>query len=161
MDPSAIAVNALWAGLFAAGLAVTFTAPARYLVPAAVCGAIGRSLRDVCVELGLNVNWATVIAAAALTLLALAMTRRHQVAPVVLISAVLPLGAAVAMFDLIFALMRVSSAKGEALTTAALALSANAGKVFAISLAVAVGLAIGMAAERLLKRDEGKRVSVD
>ena len=62
-----------------------------------------------------------------------------------LICGVLPLGSAVAMFNMIFDLMRVSSLKGEALSAASVALSANAGKAFTGTLAIALGLATGMA----------------
>jgi uncharacterized membrane protein YjjB (DUF3815 family) len=156
MDLSALLINALWAGLFAAGLGVMLTAPVRYLVPAFACGFIGRGLRDVLTASDMNVNWATVIAAIVVVLVAVAITRRHTVSPVVLICGVLPLGAAVAMFNLIFALMQISTAKGEALSGAAVALSSNLGKVFDTSLAIAVGLGAGMAVQRLLRRgDEG------
>jgi uncharacterized membrane protein YjjB (DUF3815 family) len=154
VDPSAILMNALWAGLFATGLGVMLTAPTRYLVAAFACGFLGRGLRDVCTGLGLNVNWATVIAAAVVVLVAVALTRRQRVSPVVLICGVLPLGAAVAMFNLIFAFMQISVAKGDDLTAASTALTANAGKVFTTSLAIALGLAAGMAVQRLVKREE-------
>ena len=75
-------------------------------------------------------------------------------ANLVLICGVLPLGAAVAMFNLIFALMQVSSLQGEALGGASVALSANLGKMFTTSLAIAVGLAAGMAIVQLFRREE-------
>jgi hypothetical protein len=75
-------------------------------------------------------------------------------ANLVLICGVLPLGAAIAMFNLIFALMQVSSLQGEALDGASVALSANLGKMFTTSLAIAVGLAAGMAIVQLFRREE-------
>jgi uncharacterized membrane protein YjjB (DUF3815 family) len=154
VDPSTILMHALWAALFAAGLGVMLTAPPRYLVAAFACGLLGRGLRDVFTGLGLNLNWATVIASAVVVLAAVAMLRRRQVSPVVLICGVLPLGAAVAMFNLIFALLQISSATGDAVATASMALTASAGKVFTTSVAIAVGLAAGLAIVRLSKRDE-------
>jgi hypothetical protein len=71
-----------------------------------------------------------------------------------LVSGVLPLGAAVAMFNAITELMKVSSLKGEALSGASVALSANIGKVFTTSLAIALGLAAGIAIVRLFRREE-------
>ncbi len=150
--PSAIFMNALWAALSATGLGVMLTAPVRYLVAAFACGFLGRGLRDVCTGLGLNGNWATVIAAAAVVLAAVAITRRQRVSPVVLICGVLPLGSAVAVFNLIFAMVQISSATGDKLASASIALTASAGKVFTTSLAIAIGLAVGMAIERLVKR---------
>jgi uncharacterized membrane protein YjjB (DUF3815 family) len=154
MPLSAILMNSLWAALFATALAVLLTAPVRYLVPTFLCGLVGRCVRDVCMAWGLSQNWATVIAAALVVLVAVAIIRRNTVSPVVLICGVLPLGAAVAMFNLIFSLMQVSSSRGEALSEASVALSANFGKVFTTSLAIAVGLGTGMAIVQLFTREE-------
>lgn len=99
-------------------------------------------------------NWSTVVAAAVVVLAAVAVIRRHVVSPVVVISGVLPLGAAVAMFNAIIELMKVSSLKGEALSASSVALSANTGKVFTTSLAIAVGLGAGMAIVRCFRPEE-------
>lgn len=154
MEVPEILLNALWGGLFASGLAVSLTAPVRYLVPTFFCGFLGRGARDACVAWGLSYNWATVIAAAAVVLVASAIVRGHRVSPVVLICAVLPLGASVAMFHVIFGLMRVSSLQGEALTEASVALLSNLGKLFTGSLALALGLVAGIAIVRFFKREE-------
>jgi hypothetical protein len=76
------------------------------------------------------------------------------VSPVVVISGVLPLGAAVAMFKAIIELMKVSHLEGEALRGASVALSANMGKVFITSLAIALGLGTGIAIVRFFRREE-------
>ena len=154
MDLPAILLQSLWAALYATGLAVLLTAPARYLAPTFLCGFVGRFVRDVCQGWDLSQNWATVIASAAVVLVAVAITRHHAVSPVVLICAVLPLGAARAMFDLIFALLQVSTLQGEALGEASSALIINLGKVFTVSLAVALGLGAGMAIVRLFRQEE-------
>ena len=154
MDLPAILLNALWAGLFATGQAVALTAPARYLVPTFLCAFLGRGTRDAWVACGVGYNWATVIAAASVVLVAAVMLQRRRVSPVVLICAILPLGASVSMFNLIFGLMRVSSLQGEALGDAAVALSASLGKVFTGSLSLALGLLAGIAIVRVFKREE-------
>jgi uncharacterized membrane protein YjjB (DUF3815 family) len=153
MDLSAMLMNGLWAGLFAAGLAVMLTAPPRYILAAFACGFFGRGLRDVCTGLDLTLNWATVIAATAVVLVAVAFTRRHTVSPVVLICGVLPLGATGPIFNVIFNLMRISTAKGDPLSETTLALGSNAGKAFVITLAIALGLGAGMAIVRLFGRE--------
>jgi uncharacterized membrane protein YjjB (DUF3815 family) len=158
MDLPAILLNSLWAGLFASGLGVLLTAPSRYLVRTLLCGFVGRGMRDICMGWSLGQHWSTVIAAAAVVLVAVAISRRHTVSPVVLICGVLPLGAAVAMFNLILSLMRVSSATGEALTRASVVLTASLGTVFTTSLAIAIGLGAGIAIVGLLRRDEGVAV---
>ncbi len=153
MNLLALALPSLWAALFATGLAVRLTAPVRYLVPTFICGFVGRGMRDVCMASGLSLGWATVIAAAVVVLVAVTMVRRHTVSPVVLVCGVLPLGATVAMFNLILDLMQVSSLTGEALTRVSVALTANLGKVLITSLAVAIGLGAGMVIVGLFRRD--------
>ena len=130
------------------------TTPARALVSCFVCGFMGRCVRDLCMGGGLSQNWATAVAAAVVALLAVAIVRRQTISPVVLICGVLPLGSAVAMFNMIFDLMRVSSLTGEALSAASVSLSANAGKAFTGTLAIALGLGAGMAIARFVRREE-------
>lgn len=148
--------NALWAAVFAAALGVLLTAPARYLVATFLCGFAGRFARDLCMGWGLTQDWSTMIAAAVVAVLAGLIVRQQRVSPVVLVCAVLPLGAAVAMLNTIYELMRVSFLKGEALTAAAQALSVNAGKVFTGTLAIALGLVVGMALVGSLARRDVK-----
>jgi len=154
MDLWAILMNSLWAGLFAGGLGILLTAPLRYIAPAFLCGFAGRFARDVFMSWGMNQNWSTAVAAAVVVLVAVTIIHGHVVSPAVLISGVLPLGAAVAMFNAIVALMNVSHLEGEALSGASVALIANMGKVFTTSLAIALGLGAGMAIVRLFRREE-------
>ena len=157
MDLLAILINSLWAGLFASGLGILLTAPLRYIAPAFLCGFAGRFARDAFMSWGMSQNWSTAVGAAVVVLVAVAIIRRLGVSPVVLVSGVLPLGAAVAMFNAIVALMNVSHLEGEALSGASVALSANMGKVFTTSLAIALGLGAGMAIVRLFRREEVRK----
>jgi hypothetical protein len=59
----------------------------------------------------LSQNWSTVVAAAVVVAIAIAIVRGHRISPVVLIWGVLPLGAAIALFNMILDLMKVSSLK--------------------------------------------------
>ncbi len=154
MDLLAIFMNSLWAGLFAGGQGILLTALPRYIAPSFLCGFAGCFARDVFMSWGMSQNWSTAVAAPVVVLVAVAVIRRHVVSPVVVISGVLPLGAAVAMFNVIIGLIKVSTLKGEALTGASVALSANMGKVFTTSLAIAVGLVVGIAIVRFFKREE-------
>jgi uncharacterized membrane protein YjjB (DUF3815 family) len=154
MDLLAMLMNSLWAGLFAGGLGILLTAPPRYLVPTFLCGFAGRLARDAFMSWGMGQNWSTAVAAAVVVWVAVAIIRRHLESPVVLVSGVLPLGAAVAMSNTILELMKVSSLKGEALSGASVALSANLGKAFTTSLAIALGLGAGIAIVRLFRGEE-------
>lgn len=154
MDLSGILTNSVWAGLFSAGIAILVTAPPTYLVATFFCGLAGRLVRDLFMAWGTGQNWSTMIAAAVVVLVAVLIIRRRQVSPVVLFCAVLPLGAAVAMFNMIFELMKLSIAKGEALNSASLAFNSNLAKVFVISLCIGLGIAAGIAIVQLFRRKD-------
>lgn len=158
MSPLPYFMNTFWTGLFAGCLAILYTALPRYILPSFICGCVGRAVRDLLVTMGLSTNWSTVVAAVAVVLVAVAIIRRHVISPVVLISAVIPLGAAVPAFGTLFELIKVSSASGDALNTAAVALAANVGKLVIVSLAIAVGIAVGIAIVRVLSPKEATEV---
>lgn len=152
MDLPVILIYSLWSGLFGLGLAVLLTAPPNRLLAAFVCSFSGRLVRDLFIAWGLSSNWSTMIGAAAVVLVAVAFIRRHQISPVVLICAVLPLAGSVAVFNTIFELMKLSSARGEALNAASIAFTSNLAKAFATSLSIALGISAGLAIAELFRR---------
>lgn len=152
MDPVAILTHSVWTGVFAAGLGVMLTAPARHLIACGACGFVGRGVKDLALAADLDMTRATVLAALMVVLVAALLTRRHAVSPVVLICGALPLGASSPMFAAIFALMQVSTAADADLAEVSLNLTSNLGKVFATSLAIAVGMGAGVAITRLFRR---------
>jgi uncharacterized membrane protein YjjB (DUF3815 family) len=154
MHLASIFPDSLWAALFAVGLGIRLTAPLQYLVPTFLCGFAGRLVHSLLVRGGMGRDWATVLAAAAIVAVAVATTRRHRVSPIVLICGVLPLGAAGAVFRAVFELLKVSSAEGEALNAAALAWIAQASRAFTGTMAIALGLGVGLIITRLLDRRE-------
>lgn len=154
MDLVAIGINSLWSGLFASGLGALLTAPPRLVVHTFLCGCAGRVARDTLVGWGMGQNWSTMAASAVVVLVGVALIRQRRVPPVILISGVLPLGAAKAMFNAILELMRVASLEGEPLVAASVALSASMAKAFTTSLAIAMGLAAGMAVVRVIRREK-------
>ncbi len=154
MDLASIFKDSLWAALFAVGLGIRLTAPLQYLVPTFLGGFAGRLVHSLLVQGGMGRDWATVIAAAAIVAVAVATTRRHRVSPIVLICGVLPLGAAGAVFRAVIELLRVSSTEGEALNAAALAWITQASRAFTGTMAIALGLGVGMIITRLLDRRE-------
>ncbi len=138
-------LDCLWAGLFATAIAILLTCPRRHLVGTFVCAVVGRATRDLLVDGGMNQIWATVLAAAVIVPVGVAVIREHEVSPGILISGVLPLGAAVAIFETIAGVLRISTLQGQALEAAATKLSADAGKAFTVSLAIALGNGVGRA----------------
>lgn len=155
MNLSAILLEGLMAGSFASALGVILTAPPRYIVPVFFCGFSGRFVRDLLTSLGLSFNWSTMVAAAAVVLVGTAITRRHTVPLVALATSIFPLAASASFFDAILAVMRVSSAKGEELQAASVSLISSSAKAFTVSLAIALGLAAGLAIVRAIR---GERV---
>jgi uncharacterized membrane protein YjjB (DUF3815 family) len=153
LELSGIFITSLWAGLFATGLAILLTTPPRHLAATFLCAFSGRLVRDVLMESGARQNWSTVVAAAVVLLVAVTVTQRHRVSPVVVVCGVLPLWVAVAMFNAIFELMKLSTAKGDAINDASVALTANLAKVFVVSLSIALGISAGWTALRLVSRE--------
>ena len=154
MNFSQILLNSMLAALFATGMAILLTAPYQYLVSTFLCGFTGRFVRDVMMGWGMSQNWSTVVASAVLVLVAVAITQRHRISPVVLICGVLPLAASVAIFNLLFELMKLTTLNGESLIAATIAFCSNAAKTFIGTLAIALGLEVGLAIARLISREE-------
>jgi uncharacterized membrane protein YjjB (DUF3815 family) len=146
-----LGLGGLWAGLFACALGLLLTAPPRQTTSLFFCGVAGRVVRDVLMEWGVLQSWSTVVACAVIVVVAVALIRTHVVSPVVLVSSVLPLGAASAVFQTIVGIMRMSSLEGAALGAASAALSADISRAFTTTLAIAFGLGIGMALVRLVR----------
>jgi len=158
MDLSGILINSLWGGLFAAGVAILLTAPREYLVATFFCGLVGRLVRDIFSGLGLGQNLSIVVAAAMVVLVAVACIRSHKVSPVAMICGVLPLGAATAMFNMVLGLMKLSTVSGDDLNAASIEYTSNLAKVFVTTLSIALGIGVGMAIVRFIKREDSVEV---
>ncbi len=72
-----------------------------------------------------------------------------------LICAVIPLSGSVAVFNLIFALIRLSTAAGDARIEYSLAFTANLAAAFTTFLSIALGLGAGLAIVRIFRREDG------
>ena len=154
MEITPILTSAAWAGFYASGAGMLFTVGLRYLAYVFVCGFAGRLARDLLMGADLSQNWSTVLAAAVVALVGMTAMRRHPAPLVLLASSLLPLAAAVPIFNSIVGVMKVSALKGEPLAAASVALSANVAKFFTTTLAIAVGLAAGIVLFRLLGRSK-------
>jgi uncharacterized membrane protein YjjB (DUF3815 family) len=152
MSTQQLLLSVFWSGVFSAALAIILTAPPRYIATAFLCSAAGRLTRNLLVSAGWAAAWSTVVAAAVIVLVAALLMHRQRTGLVVLVSAVLPLGSAAAVFSAIVNLLRVSSLQGEALSKATDAFIAGTGQVFVTTLAIALGLAGGMATVRVIRR---------
>ena len=154
MELVSILINALWAGFFAAGLAVLLTSPPQSLIPCFCCGFAGRLIRNGLIEWGLTATTSVLIAAAACVLVTAFFNQRQHLSSLVLITAILPLGAAVALFNSIHGFLKIPTLQGEALTEAVVKLISNLSTVFTTTLAIALGIWVGFLIVRLWKRGD-------
>jgi uncharacterized membrane protein YjjB (DUF3815 family) len=153
MNLTATLVNGLWAAVFAAGMAVVFSAPSWALAPSFGCGFIARLARDLLMAWGANQNLATLVAAAVVVFIVVSFLRRPSVSPIVMLAGIIPLGAAGALFRVIVGFLHVSSLKGEGLS-APVALISNLSIVFTTTCAIAVGAWTGYLLGQFVRRDQ-------
>lgn len=156
MNITEILTIGLWSALFATCMSIMNSTPFKYIIPTFVCGMIGVITRDLLQNAGLSVNWATMAAAFSIVIVAGIMIRSQNVPPIVLICAVLPQWASVAMFSMMNDLRKVSVLSGEDLSKAVVDLTSNTAMVFIISMAIAIGFALGLALLKLIFREESK-----
>jgi uncharacterized membrane protein YjjB (DUF3815 family) len=145
-------LNSVWAGLFAAALAIVLSAPSQAILPSLLCGFASRLIRNVLIGWGVSSNISIVVAAAACVLLAIAIVGRRRNFPLIaVVTGVLPLGAAVAFFNSIKGILGISALKEQALITASAQLSANLSTVFTTTLAIVLGIGVGFLIARAFR----------
>lgn len=148
-----ILTNSLWCGLFACCMSILNSTPYKYIIPTFICGFTGIVVRDLLENAGLSANWATLFSAFMIVIIAGAVIRSKYIPPVVLICAILPQWATVAMFNFLNDLRKVSILSGEQLTNTTIQLTANFASLVIISLVIAIGFAIGIAVLKMIYRE--------
>ncbi len=151
-----ILTDGLWGGLFALAMAAVFSAPYQGLIPSFCCGFVARSVRDTVIGWGGGQIPAIAIAAALAVMTAIALVRRPGLSPIVMLSGLLPLGAAAPCFNAIVDFLQITSLKGDALTPVPLRLVLDLSRVFTTFLAIAVGGSLGFALARLFTPESPK-----
>jgi uncharacterized membrane protein YjjB (DUF3815 family) len=146
---ASVLVPILWSGLFAACIAIVLTSPPKYLANSFLAGASGRFVQEALIMSGLAPAAATLFAAAAVVLVAVAAQRNREVSPAIVISAVLPLASIVSMVNAMWHLLTLASLRGEALKTAIAVLGFDVAEVGLTSLAIAAGVGLGLAIVRV------------
>ena len=142
----------LWTGAFAATFAIVFSAPLQAVVPSFCAGFVARIARDWLMHFGVSQTLATLAAAAAVVIVVeVTLVRRPGISPIVMLSGLVPLGAAKAFFAAIIGFLKISTLKGEALAAAPAALLSNMSTLFKTTLAIALGAALGVAIIHSLK----------
>jgi uncharacterized membrane protein YjjB (DUF3815 family) len=140
--------NGFWAALFAAALALSFTAPARVLPVVLIAGFAGRFSRDALMQLDLLLPMATVLGALAATALALIAAREPASVPVAAVTAVLPLGPTTLVFNALRAVFEVFAADPAVATAAAADFTTNTLRAFVVVAAMAIGTALPLLVSR-------------
>lgn len=151
-----MAITALWAGLFAAAMALVFSSPPRAMPACFLGAATGRLARDALLTTGATLELATVVGAAAVGLVALALLRRANVSPVVMASAVLPLGAAGPFFRAIAAFVKLARVPADQQDKVSLDVVTNLSTMFMTTLALAIGISAAVLLQSLLARRAGR-----
>jgi len=152
MTMPALLIDGLWAGLFAAAMAIVFSAPLQAMIPSFCAGFIARVARDWLMHIGVSQTLATLAAAAAVVIVVAAtLIRRPGISPIVMLSGFVPLGAAKPFFAAIVGFLKISSLKDEALAAASVAIVSNISIVFTTTLAIALGTALGVMVIHVLR----------
>lgn len=154
MDLTKLFIECLWVGLFSGGLAVLLTAPGKYILPAFICGFTGKLVLKLLMSIELSQNWSTVFATCSIILLSSILLYRDKVSPVVIITGIIPLGATVAIMNVIVGLIKVSTSSGDMLDQSSISLIANIGKVFTTNVSIVFGLVTGLG---IVNRIAGKK----
>jgi uncharacterized membrane protein YjjB (DUF3815 family) len=160
MNIENILLDGLWSALFATAMSIRNSTPSKYIIPTFISGIVAVCTRDLLQNAGFSTNWSTLFAAFMIVISSGLFIRSQKVPPVVMVCAVLPLWASVSMFSMLDDLRKVSLLSGDALTKAAIDLSANSAVVFVITIAIALGFAAGLSVLRLIFRRESLEDSI-
>lgn len=134
--------SGFWAALFAAALAMAFTAPARALPVVLAAGFAGRFSRDALTQLDVALPVATLLAALVATILAVAVARERASVPVAAVTAVIALGPTALIFNAIRAAFNVFAKDPAVAAAASTDFTINSLKAFVVVAAMAIGTAV-------------------
>ncbi len=158
MDIRSVLADSLWSGVFAAALGIGLTTLPQALAPSFVCGFAARLVRDLLIGSGISMAVSVAAAAASCVVVAaVAVRRQPNLSMIAMVTGVLPLGAAVALFDLIENVVALATLKGSALTQPTLQLAADFGVVVITTGAIALGLLAGLVITTPLRRAHSNR----
>lgn len=106
-----IIIDALFAAVPAVGFAMVFNVPKKMLVYCAIGGALAHSLRFVLMDLGVQIEWATLIASSSMGFLGLYWSRKHLIPrPVFTVASVIPMIPGSFAFTTVIGLVELNSA---------------------------------------------------
>jgi uncharacterized membrane protein YjjB (DUF3815 family) len=151
MDWTPILVGSAWAAVMAGAIAMFFTVPKDALWVAIIAGFLGRAARTIMVENDQSLIRATFVAALAVSLATVVLAPGRDLSPIVAMSALIPLGASINAFEVIWAALRIPGVADPAQRAELVtALIGNAVTVLAVTFTIAVGFVIPWLVIRLL-----------
>ncbi|MBZ0291771.1 MAG: threonine/serine exporter family protein [Anaerolineae bacterium] len=103
--------DAFWSGLAALGFAILFNVPLRALPGCLVCGALGHAARTLTMQLGLNIEFSTLIGAALVGFVSLGFAHRQQVPPAIYsVSGAIPMVPGVFAYSTMIGIINIAAA---------------------------------------------------
>jgi len=106
--------DVLWSGVAALGFAVLFNVPKRLLLGCFLCGAVGHTLRTLCLNSGASVEVGTLIGAGAVGFLSVYLSSRFGVpASIFTVTGAIPLVPGVFAYQTVIGLLHATSATGS------------------------------------------------
>jgi uncharacterized membrane protein YjjB (DUF3815 family) len=134
--------DVIWSGIAALGFAVLFNVPRRLLLGCFLSGAIGHSIRAVVVSLGASTEFGTLIGAAAVGFLSMALSDRYQVpSSSFTVTGAIPLVPGVFAYQTIIGLLNATAASGDQSMALLTVASINGIRTALILSALAFGIA--------------------
>jgi uncharacterized membrane protein YjjB (DUF3815 family) len=137
-----IAQDALLSAVAATGFAMVFSAPRRTLLGCAIGGALGHASRLLLMQLGLEIELATLAGSVVIGVVGVLLAQRLRApTPIFTISAGVTLVPGVFAYQTMIGILQVAAGDPEAAAAALVAVSANGIKTALILGAIAVGIA--------------------
>lgn len=153
MNAIGLLTEGVWGGLFAAAMSIIFAAPSRAMLPSFCAGVVARVSHDALIGAGAGVNFATLVAAALVCLVGEIAIRRNIGSPVVVVSGLVPLGAAAPFFRTIVDFLRIASMPADRLASLPQAMLSDISKVFCTTADIGIGVSLVVYLTKVLRRE--------
>ena len=135
--------NSLWAAFAAMGFAILFNVPVRALPFTAFAGAIGYAVRSTLVQIGISIEWGTLVGATVVGFMGWLFARRQQMPRAVYtIAGIIPMVPGVFAYQTLIALFQIAEQGSDTPPDLLLLASVNGIKTGFILAALASGISI-------------------
>ena len=156
MNLIALLVGGIWAGVFAAALAIVFSVPVNVVFSGFCGGFVARFSRDVLLGWGAKPELATLVAAALVVFVGALLVRRHSDLLATVAGACVPLTPGTVFIRAITDFLLISSRPDDKLVGVPAELVSNLSRVFTTTVAIAVGLSLAILVLQTVKREHAE-----